>query len=113
MISDSTSAQVWVICTPSKPKILGRMSIHGMKNIPLRADEVIEALSPLPMDWSIILVIITVASSGRTADWHLSATFPTSTTASSLRNHLTTSGAKAKHNAPTKNKNIVPHLTQK
>ena len=76
-IKESTSAQACVISTPNSPKNLGRIRIRGIKKIPFREEDVMEAFSPFPMDCSIIFARTMVAISGRVTACARSATVPT------------------------------------
>ena len=64
--NEHKSATAWVTKTPVNPKSFGNIIISGIKNKPLRADDVIVALKPLPIDCNIILVITMVTMVGRT-----------------------------------------------
>ncbi len=48
--SDITSAHACVISTPNSPNRRGRIRISGIKNIPFREDDAIEAFTPFPID---------------------------------------------------------------
>ena len=54
-----------VISTPVRPKSRGSISMAGIKNRPFLADAVMDAFTPFPMDWSIMLVITMNAFIGR------------------------------------------------
>ena len=110
--SVNTSAAVCVISTPKSPKIFGRSRISGIKQMPFLADEVMDAFTPFPIDCSIILLMITIAESGKAQHCACSATFPTATTSGSSRNTVITSGAKIKQPTASTLRNTVPHLTQ-
>ena len=59
------SAQVCVISTPVSPRNFGRIRIKGMKNNPDRDADWNVALTPFPMDWVIILLMIVKALKGK------------------------------------------------
>ena len=79
-----------------------------MKKMPLRADAVMEAFTPFPMDCSIMFVMTIVGSSGSAAACQRSATVPTAMTAGSFRKKAMMCGAKIKHRSAIVLRNIVP-----
>ena len=111
--TDRMSATAWVISTPARPKILGRIRISGIKKIPLRAEAVMEAFTPFPMDCSIIFVMTMQASKGSATACQRSATLPTAITSGSFRKKAMICGAKPKQNSAITVRNMVPWRTQK
>ena len=107
------SQTAWQISTPKRPNTRGKIRIKGMKNSPFLADAVMDALRPIPDDWSIILDIKMVPKIGMTDIWHRSAKRPVSITVGSFRKIAMICGAKMKQTAPTAVRKIVEgHQTQ-
>ena len=86
--------------------------MSGMKKMPLRADDVIDASTPLPVACSIMFVRIDDASSGSTAACQRSATAPMAMTSGSSRNQPTIGRAAKKQTAPATVIKMVPYFTQ-
>ena len=109
---DSTSAQAWAISTPVMPRNVGRIRIIGIKQIPFLAEAVIEALTPLPIDCSIMLLMTIAPDKGSVQAWNLRAATPTVIAAGSFEKPEIMYGAKMKATAPIPTRTIVEYLTR-
>ena len=58
-MQESTSAIGCAICTPTKPRNLGKMTMSGRNIIPLRKSDIIAAINRFPQLWKSILAFNT------------------------------------------------------
>ena len=110
--NDKQSEHGCAVSTPKRPKTLGNIIMQGIKHNPDLADAIIEALTPLPIDCSIMFEIVKAAFNGSESICQRKAITPIAITAGSSLKNFMILAENIEQITATQAKNIVPYLTQ-